>query len=158
MLLCSLVIALDQFLAIVTPLHYHSIVDHTRLLWLCLTVWALALLLPLLSLTPPLPPLLPSPHCPPPHDPPPSTTALSISLAVLLLLLPYLSIVVMHLIIFNSARTNSVRIRRNSTSSNTGSMCREVQYLQGENNFFLYILPEGIFQTVRRDNQLKLQL
>ena len=131
-LLCSLVIGLDQYLAIVTPLRYHSIVDHTRLVWLCLTVWSLALLLPLTSLTTTVPPLLPSLHCQPSQEPS-STQALQISLAVILLILPYLGIVTMHLIIFNSARTNSVRIRRNSTSSTTGSMMgRETQYLQGE--------------------------
>ena len=132
-LLCSLVIGLDQYLAIVTPLHYHSIVDHTRLVWLCTTVWATALLLPLLSLVTSTPPLLPSLHCQPVHLDS-STIALHISLAVILLIIPYLIIVTMHLIIFNSARTNSVRIRRNSTSSTTGSMGREVQYLQGEIN------------------------
>ena len=128
-LLCSLVIGLDQYLAIVTPLHYHSIVDHSRLVWLCLTVWSLALLLPLLSLTSSPPPLLPSLHCRPA-----STSVLQIILAVILLIIPYLIIVTMHLIIFNSARTNSVRIRRNSTSSTTGSMGRDLQYLQGEIN------------------------
>ena len=31
---------LDQYLAIVTPLHYHNIVNKTKLIGVCLLVWA----------------------------------------------------------------------------------------------------------------------
>ena len=122
-----MVIGLDQYLAIVTPLRYHSIVDHSRLVWFCLSVWFLALLIPLTTLTTPHPPLLPSLLCQY-HQELSSIPAVNIILAFLIIILPYLIILIMHLIIFNSARSNSVRIRRNSTSS----MCRENQYLQGK--------------------------
>ena len=33
-------LGLDQYLAIVTPLHYHNIVNRTKLIGVCLSVWA----------------------------------------------------------------------------------------------------------------------
>ena len=38
--LICLMAGLDQYLAIVTPLHYHNIVNKTKLIGVCLLVWA----------------------------------------------------------------------------------------------------------------------
>ena len=39
LILATLLIGLDQYLAIVTPLHYHSIVGGRRLVCVCLSAW-----------------------------------------------------------------------------------------------------------------------
>ena len=135
-LLASLLIGLDQFLAIVTPLHYHSVVCRGRLVSICVLAWSVSLLLPLLaSLTAQA--SLPSSVCGD-REATLATRALHISLATLLILLPYLLIVIIHVKVFISARTNSVRIRRNSVSSerrvsvSVPPNTKDLQLLQGE--------------------------
>ena len=133
LILATLLIGLDQYLAIVTPLHYHSIVGGRRLVCVCLSAWTLSLLLPLLAL--PASPLLPSLLC---RDTQPdlTNTAVSITLAILLIVIPYLLIVIMHIKVFTSARDNSVKIRRNSVSSerrvSVTTHTKDLQFLQGK--------------------------
>jgi len=117
-LLSTLVIGLDQYLAIVTPLHYHNIVNKTKLIGVCLLVWATGSASALVDLfTAPSH----SVYCGQAEESS-DISSRSHQIATFLHLVvlssvPLVALIFIHIRIFSSAHTNSVRIRRNSTSS-----------------------------------------
>ena len=122
-ILSTLLIGLDQYLAIVDPLHYHSRLSRKRVTLLCALVWFLSIAASVLVISDPETTITYftwSHTCTPkPHLHPYSGYRLVVCLSVVVIVyfLPFTLITFTYLRIFTAARGNSVRTRRNSISS-----------------------------------------
>lgn len=117
----QVLIGLDQYFAVVDPLHYHHKITKYRCHLLCVAVWLLSLALGLLSLTdiqgwtygvPTLPVAFNA--C---QNTRPVSAAPALANAVLTFFLPFAVLCFCYTRIFCAAHENSVKTRRNSVCS-----------------------------------------
>ena len=138
-LLSTMLIGLDQYLAIVDPLHYHARINKNRATALCAGVWLVSIITSLMVVFDPdtITTYFPwSTTCvPQPSLHPYSLYRLCVCVTVVLIVycVPFLIIIVTYVRIFSAARGNSVRTRRNSISSVRRS---SVTSIQGHNVLF----------------------
>ena len=126
-LLSTLLIGIDQYLAIVDPLHYHSKVNKKRVVALCCFVWLVSLVTSLVVVMDPHTTITYftwSRTCQPqPFLHPYSSYRLRVCVAVVVIVyfIPFTIITMTYVRIFTAARGNSIRTRRNSVSSMRGT-------------------------------------
>ena len=122
-LLSTLLIGLDQYLAIVDPLNYHNRINKKKVVALCCCVWLLSLITSLMVVMDPHTTITYftwSRTCQPqPFLHPYSSYRLWVCVGVVVIVyfIPFIIITVTYVRIFTAARGNSVRTRRNSVSS-----------------------------------------
>ena len=122
-LLSTMLVGLDQYLAIVDPLHYHARINKNRATALCCSVWVVSIITSLMVVFDPdtiTTYFTWSNTCVPQASLHPySLYRLCVCVTVVLLvyLVPFLIITVTYVKIFSAAKGNSVRTRRNSISS-----------------------------------------
>ena len=122
-LLSTLLIGIDQYLAIVDPLHYHNKINKQKVFASCCFVWLLSLVTSMVVVMDPHTTITYftwSRTCQPqPFLHPYSSYRLWVCVAVVVIVyfIPFTIITVTYVRIFTAARGNSVRTRRNSVSS-----------------------------------------
>ena len=146
-ILAQLLIGIDQYLAVINPLHYHRNLNEWRCKLMCITVWLISAILALLSSIEfkedgnlIFSHIIQSCAAEKGHQR--SFYQLTITILYLLIafLIPILLMVIIYLQIFVAARTNSIKTRRNSSCSmtNEGVMVHQLQpnqkYLCVSNN------------------------
>ena len=119
-LLSTLLVGIDQYLAVIKPLRYHHHMTRTTATLLLIGVWVVSssvatsfFLLPTPSSTSPL-----WHSCPEPLDP--ASTTFSLFLLMATFLLPTITLAAIYCRIYSEAHTSSERTRKNSLAPGSG--------------------------------------
>lgn len=121
-LLSTLLIGIDQYMAIVNPLDYHNRVNTGRVVSLCCLVWLLSFITSLVVVMDPttdatITYFTWSRTCQPLHPYSNYKLWVCVVVVVIVYFIPFTVITVTYVRIFTAARGNSIRTRRNSVSS-----------------------------------------